>query len=177
MMVGRRLLSVVEVELLVRVVEMCVFVGVVRDMLDRRRLVVHNQCLFSKYQPSQTNPRDALPRVHHISHKSGPSPDTVTTAPQPCAGCAGPHLRSECRFRNARCRVCQKLGHISTVCQAKTRRRRPDDEQGQPAEATASAHVVSDLDYSVFTLSGNGMQARRGAKEDLGSSPPIIVPP
>jgi len=69
MMVGRRLLSVVE--LLVRVVEMCVFVGVVRDVLDRRRLVVHHQCLFSKYQPSQTDPRDASPRVHHASRRSG----------------------------------------------------------------------------------------------------------
>ena len=167
-------------------------VGVRNDDL-RRKLLAQPDTGFQRIQEiaiaHETAARDASAvtvsrdaasgEVHLVNRPSRPTrraPDTVTTAPQLCAGCAGPHLRSECRFRNARCRVCQKLGHISTVCRAKTRRRRPDDEQGQPAEATASAHVVSDLDYSVFTLSGNGVQARRGAKEDLDSSPPIIVP-
>ncbi|KAL1236269.1 Uncharacterized protein TPS_07687 [Trichinella pseudospiralis] len=30
-----------------------------------------------------------------------------------CQSCGGTHIRSQCRFRNARCRACQKVGHIA----------------------------------------------------------------
>ncbi|KRY90554.1 Transposon Tf2-9 polyprotein [Trichinella pseudospiralis] len=33
-----------------------------------------------------------------------------------CQSCGGTHIRSQCRFRNARCRACQKVGHIAKVC-------------------------------------------------------------
>jgi len=35
---------------------------------------------------------------------------------------------------------------------------------------------VSDSDYSIFALSGNGVHSRLGQADDMGSCPPIIVP-
>ena len=36
--------------------------------------------------------------------------------PPKCVCCGGEHFRSTCRFRNAKCRKCSKLGHIARVC-------------------------------------------------------------
>ncbi|KRY64072.1 hypothetical protein T4A_7326, partial [Trichinella pseudospiralis] len=41
-----------------------------------------------------------------------------------CQSCGGTHIRSQCRFRNARCRACQKVGHIAKVCRSKANRPR-----------------------------------------------------
>ena len=35
-----------------------------------------------------------------------------------CGGCGGSHVRSECRFRNAKCHQCGKTGHIRKVCRS-----------------------------------------------------------
>ena len=37
-----------------------------------------------------------------------------------CASCGGEHPRSTCRFRNAECHKCGKLGHIAKVCRSAT---------------------------------------------------------
>lgn len=36
----------------------------------------------------------------------------------PCNGCGGHHMRSDCRFRDARCNKCNKKGHIAKVCRS-----------------------------------------------------------
>ncbi len=36
-----------------------------------------------------------------------------------CHSCDGPHLRVSCRFREAECHTCHKMGHIAKVCRAK----------------------------------------------------------
>ncbi len=37
-----------------------------------------------------------------------------------CYSCGGYHLRSQCKFRNAKCYRCNKTGHISKVCRSVT---------------------------------------------------------
>lgn len=39
-----------------------------------------------------------------------------------CYGCGGAHNRESCRFRDAQCRFCRKIGHIERVCLMKQRR-------------------------------------------------------
>ena len=33
-----------------------------------------------------------------------------------CASCGESHFRSTCRFRNAKCRKCHKIGHNQKMC-------------------------------------------------------------
>ena len=35
-----------------------------------------------------------------------------------CASCGGEHSRNTCRFRNVKCKRCNKLGHIARVCRS-----------------------------------------------------------
>ena len=37
-----------------------------------------------------------------------------------CANCGGEHSRNTCRFRNVKCRKCNKLGNIAKVCRSST---------------------------------------------------------
>jgi len=143
-------------------------------------------------QGGTSTPSETTSEVHLIhrqpsqaAHRGSRRPlSTTSTSPsapkagtsQSCAGCGGAHRRSECRFRNAECRVCWKLGHISTVCRSKPTHRRADGAVAGPTESAGAAHVVSDSDYSMFALSGNGVHGPMGHRDELRSSPPIIVP-
>ena len=75
---------------------------------------------------------------------------------QSCASCIGAHLRVNCRFRSAMCRLCRKMGHISTVCRSRPAGR-PAEVTGQQhgAEPTGTTHMVSDSEYSVFAFTGS----------------------
>ena len=164
----------------------------VRDDVLRRKLMTQSDTSFKKAQEiaiaHETAVRDAgtvavtrptgTSEVHSVSHqhrhqthrsKSRPSTPTV----QPCAGCGGSHRRTDCRFRQATCRTCQKVGHISTVCRSKGSSQKPGSS-GRDG-STASAHVVSGSDYEAFVLSGDGVH-RPVHNDDMQPTPPIIVP-
>ncbi|XP_033024230.1 uncharacterized protein K02A2.6-like [Lacerta agilis] len=63
-----------------------------------------------------------------------------------CPGCGGAHERRKCRFRNATCRICGKMGHIARVCRSAT-----GGTSGSPRSSrrqeNSSAHVVDDCNY------------------------------
>ena len=176
----------------------------VRDDNLRRKLLTQTDTGFQKAQElaiaHETAVRDAsmvntgrdVPAVAadvhllsnrpnvRVDHRAGTpqqqSPPQRATA-QSCASCGGAHLRVNCRFRSAVCRLCRKNGHISTVCRSRPAGR-PAEVTGQQqrTEPTGATHLVSDSEYSVFALSGNGVHSRMGPVDKMGSCPPIIVP-
>uniref|UniRef100_A0AC34FQP6 RNA-directed DNA polymerase n=1 Tax=Panagrolaimus sp. ES5 TaxID=591445 RepID=A0AC34FQP6_9BILA len=40
----------------------------------------------------------------------------------PCASCGGNHARTSCRFKDAECRLCKKIGHIAKVCRSSNKK-------------------------------------------------------
>ncbi|KRX54109.1 Uncharacterized protein T09_7795, partial [Trichinella sp. T9] len=66
------------------------------------------------------NVDSSAPNIHHMSSKR----QTYKQA-NVCASCGGQHNRALCRFKNAVCRCCQKVGHIERVCRSKQRRSKP----------------------------------------------------
>ena len=65
-------------------------------------------------------------------------PPAQPGAAKQCASCGGNHFRSTCRFRNAKCHRCGKIGHIQTVCRS---------------QSTAVVQSAHSADSAVVTLS------------------------
>ena len=120
---------------------------------------------------STRNNMRAPPRQFHNQHVSLPprpawkstKPSTPRTYPprstphqatnyKPCDSCGGTHLRKDCKFRQAVCRSCNRIGHIQRVCRSSS------NNYNNP---TAKVKVVnspqpkadSECEVSVFTLS------------------------
>ena len=56
-----------------------------------------------------------------------------------CQSCGGQHLRSSCKFRQAECHACHKIGHIAKVCRSSSK-------------LYKTYKVETDLDVNVFTV-------------------------
>ncbi len=54
-----------------------------------------------------------------------------------CYRCGGPHLAPKCKFKEAECRYCKKMGHLARVCRAKAKGK-------QPSQPIQPAHYVAD---------------------------------
>ena len=65
-------------------------------------------------------------------------PPAQPGAAKQCASCGGNHFRSTCRFRNAKCHRCGKIGHIQKACRA---------------QSTAVIQSAHSADSAVVTLS------------------------
>ena len=81
--------------------------------------------------------------VHWINYDKPSGKPGQTKGPadqaQRCYRCGGKHNSSECRFKEATCRVCGKVGHIERACRSK------DKKQGVTSKkTTAKTHRVHD---------------------------------
>ena len=71
------------------------------------------------FHRQSTEPVRTAPRVHNtVQRAQVPTSNRVQTkaAINRCLSCGEYHLRSACRFRNATCHACGKMGHIRKVC-------------------------------------------------------------
>ena len=55
---------------------------------------------------------------HNGSQNNMTAPQGHNRQARPCQGCGEYHFRSFCRFKNAICRHCHKIGHIQSVCRS-----------------------------------------------------------
>lgn len=57
--------------------------------------------------------------IHSVRNKVTRTNHTSTTGVSKCFGCGEFHKRNDCKFRNATCYNCGKVGHIKKVCRSK----------------------------------------------------------
>uniref|UniRef100_A0A670HXL9 CCHC-type domain-containing protein n=1 Tax=Podarcis muralis TaxID=64176 RepID=A0A670HXL9_PODMU len=112
-------------------------------------------------QPSQ-------PRVHHedLTDDSGSDREEVHRVQQRtqaahipqlpqreggnCASCGESHERRTCRFRNAECRQCRKLGHIARVCRARPTRCQASDDESKSPRSRGPTHQGNSTELTDF---------------------------
>ena len=92
------------------------------------------------------------------------------TPRQPCYRCGRPnHAPTECKFKDAQCRVCGKTGHIATACRSKPAKT-PHKKQ---KHKSSTHHVQDDQQLSGGNSSDEDFRLH---KLDKRSPDPIIVP-
>ncbi|XP_064469269.1 uncharacterized protein K02A2.6-like [Ornithodoros turicata] len=72
---------------------------------------------------------------------------------KPCDGCGGAHAREFCRFRDAQCHYCKKIGHIERVCRLKQRssaNATTDKPVGRKESSTSTNALNSDTACDVY---------------------------
>jgi hypothetical protein len=87
-----------------------------------------------------------------------------------CSRCDGNHSPTECRFKEAKCHACGKIGHISRACRSKEKGKQPPrgkpthhlSEQGQGSSSEDSPNEESGPPaYSMFTFGHKSTTAYR----------------
>ncbi len=97
--------------------------------------------------------------VNTISQDTRQKPQDTTSVK--CSRCDGKHTPSECRFKDAKCHACGKLGHISRACRSKNKGKQtkqtwqptPKNTQYLSEEKEESADGENaESAYSMFTF-------------------------
>ena len=59
------------------------------------------------------------PTVNKFKGKAGDEKEAKPSQTSKCSPCDGKHNSSECRFKDAKCHACGKVGHVSRACRSK----------------------------------------------------------
>ena len=59
------------------------------------------------------------PTVNKFKGKAGDEKEAKPRHASKCSRCDGKHNSSECRFKDAKCHACGKVGHVSRACRSK----------------------------------------------------------
>ena len=146
------------------------FVYGLRSAGTRRKLLAIADLTFDKAvtdaQADELATRDAV-EVSADSSRSGASggsssvhqvystsktrlPSGRQAETSPCYRCGGQHLPKECRFRDAECRFCHKIGHLQRVCRSKNAPADSKKAGSKPVpkprgrKSTSTHHVMTD---------------------------------
>nr|CAD7444990.1 unnamed protein product [Timema bartmani] len=88
-----------------------------------------------------------------------------------CAGCGGPHARSNCPFKNAQCHNCHFRGHIAKVCR---RVKNSSQHQGgvrQIQEDIPSASVQATTSCDLYVVNSSQTPARNSVQLEVNGVP------
>ena len=59
-----------------------------------------------------------------------------------CYRCGGNHYPKSCYFKDAKCYVCGKVGHLSRLCQAKKKGKQPQPVYQQKSDNSQPTHLL-----------------------------------
>ena len=107
----------------------------------------------------------------HKLHK-GSSPSTSTPA-KLCTRCGrGRHTREQCKFKQATCHTCGKVGHISPVCRSKvTTSSKPACSKPVKSVTTVSDNLVVE---PLYTISDHSSSPAYQVKLKINSKPVVM---
>ena len=82
------------------------------------------------------------PTVNKFKGKAGDEKEAKPSQTSKCSPCDGKHNSSECRFKDAKCHACGKVGHVSRACRSKKKgTHKPTQKaRGQRQDKPQSTH-------------------------------------
>ena len=95
--------------------------------------------------------KDRRKPTKHYKGSDNPDSGKITKL-KSCPQCFTQHDRKQCPHRNKKCNMCQRIGHISSVCQSKT------------INASNSSNVIDETTSTIYQVieKANSMYERKG---------------
>ena len=136
----------------------------INEEQTQRRLLAESKLTLKRALEIAQSLETAAQNVQALQGQPPVQPGTVThdigklTGTRTCFRCGkGSHPPAKCKFKEAKCHQCGKVGHIKPVC-----RSRPVDKADQPPTRRRNVHCVQDdmdteptKEYTLFNLTAN----------------------
>ncbi|XP_036322190.1 uncharacterized protein K02A2.6-like [Rhagoletis pomonella] len=112
-------------------------------------------------------------KQHQAEKKLKPSA-SKSNCFQSCSGCGKHHSRSQCKFRNAQCRKCNRFGHIAPVCKAQSaitdnknnkKEKQPQTNNNNAQRSVSTINFVASITSTVPNKVGNKYLIEIGVNE------------
>ncbi|XP_036327154.1 uncharacterized protein K02A2.6-like [Rhagoletis pomonella] len=112
-------------------------------------------------------------KQHQAEKKLKPSA-SKSNCFQSCSGCGKHHSRSQCKFRNAQCRKCNRFGHIAPVCKAQSaitdiknnkKEKQPQTNNNNAQRSVSTINFVASITSTVPNKVGNKYLFEIGVNE------------
>ncbi|XP_058985045.1 uncharacterized protein LOC131805640 [Musca domestica] len=97
-----------------------------------------------------------------VKTKNGVKQKSHKTTEVRCYGCGGRHVLKDCKFKNAKCFSCSKVGHISKVCKSKTKQIEEsllsDEDEEAHTSLIATVRTKGPFDRKMVTMKKDGQK-------------------
>ena len=132
-----------------------------RRLLSEEDLTFKNALKISQaLEAAERQVKDLLgpAQVHQVRRTMDRRP-ARSSSEVPCYRCGGPHPSPTCRFKDAECRYCHKIGHLAKVCRTK----KAFHKQDKHRTSSRGTHQITEgednecaTEYTMYNCHANG---------------------